>query len=82
MRKFILHLGVGVLSLALVAGAWADGPKAKAADKPSDSGTCGDYGTSVHFEKSPSEAARKAIKEQKLVFVLHISGYFEDSDFT
>lgn len=43
---------------------------------------CGEYGTSVHFEKSPSEAARKALKEEKLVFVLHVSGHFEDSEFT
>ena len=44
--------------------------------------TCGDYGTSVHFEKTPSDAARKALKEEKLVCVLHVSGDFEDPDFT
>ena len=45
--------------------------------------TCsGDYGTTVHFEKSPSDAARRALKEEKLVCVLHISGNFEDPDFT
>ena len=50
--------------------------------KPSDKATCGDYGTNVHFEKSPSDAARKALKEEKLVCVLHISGHFEDPDLT
>jgi hypothetical protein len=51
--------------------------------KPSDPATCsGDYGTSVHFEKTPSDAAKKALKEEKLVCVLHISGLFEDPDFT
>jgi hypothetical protein len=50
--------------------------------KPSDAATCGDYGTSVHFEKSPKDAAKKALKEEKLVMVLHISGLFEDSDYT
>jgi hypothetical protein len=44
--------------------------------------TCGNYGTSVHFEKSPSDAAKKAQKEEKLVMVLHVSGLFEDPDFT
>ena len=43
---------------------------------------CGDYGTSVNFYKTPSEAATKAKKEQKLVFVLHVSGNFENPDFT
>lgn len=31
---------------------------------------------------SPSEAAKKAKDEQKLVFVLHVSGHFEDARFT
>jgi hypothetical protein len=44
--------------------------------------TCGEYGTSVQFEKSPKAAATKALKEEKLVFVLHISGHFEDSGLT
>lgn len=50
--------------------------------KPSDKSTCGDYGTNVHFEKSPSDAAKKALKEEKLVCVLHISGHFEDPNLT
>ena len=28
--------------------------------KPATEATCGTYGTSVHFEKTPSEAARRA----------------------
>lgn len=43
---------------------------------------CGGHGTSVEFEDTPSEAAQKALKEQKLVFVLHVSGNFEDPRFT
>ena len=50
--------------------------------KPSEEATCGNYGTSVQFVKTPSEAAKLALKEEKLVFVLHVSGHFEDSDFT
>ena len=46
--------------------------------------TCGNksYGTSVEWSGSPSEAAAKAKKEEKLVFVLHVSGHFEDPKFT
>lgn len=45
--------------------------------------TCtGDHGTNVHFEATPKDAAKKAEKEQKLVMVLHISGLFEDPDYT
>ena len=55
---------------------------AQADKKPAETTTCGDYGTSVHFEKTPSDAARKAQKEEKLVCVLHVSGDFEDPDFT
>jgi hypothetical protein len=40
------------------------------------------FGTSVQFEDTPSAAARKALKEHKLVFVLHVSGHFEDPRFT
>ena len=43
---------------------------------------CGEYGTSVIFADSPAEASKLALKEEKLVFVLHVSGLFEDSDFT
>jgi hypothetical protein len=49
--------------------------------KPSES-TCGDHGTNVHFEKTPSAAAKKALKEEKLVMVLHVSGDFENPEFT
>jgi hypothetical protein len=43
---------------------------------------CGEFGTSVIFADSPIEAAKQALKEEKLVFMLHVSGLFEDSDFT
>lgn len=58
------------LALALAAPvAAADGP------------TCG-YGTAVEFVDSPREAAALARKQEKLVFVLHVSGHFEDPQFT
>lgn len=56
----------------------ADGPAIKAEEE-----TCkGEFGTSLHFEKTPSEAARKALKAEKLVVVIHVSGDFEDPAFT
>ena len=44
--------------------------------------TCGNHGTSVAFVNTPREAAARAKAEQKLVFVLHVSGHFEDPQFT
>ena len=77
MRRFTwcIALCLGMTSVPL---AWAHGPKVKG----SQAKTCGDYGTTVDFAASPVDAAVKALKEQKLVFVLHISGEFEDSDRT
>jgi hypothetical protein len=59
-------------------------PLTKPAPKPVEKteGTCGDFGTTVEFADSPSDAAAKAKKEQKLVMVLHVSGNFEDPRFT
>lgn len=47
-------------------------------------GECGEatYGTTIHWAGTPSEAARQAKAEEKLVFVLHVSGNFEEPDFT
>ena len=42
---------------------------------------CG-HGTKIHFVDTPKEAASQAKKEQKLVFVLHVSGHFEDPGLT
>jgi hypothetical protein len=39
-------------------------------------------GTSVEFVDNPATAARTAAREDKLLFVLHVSGNFEDPDFT
>jgi hypothetical protein len=43
---------------------------------------CGKHGTQVEFVDTPKEAAEKARKEEKLVFVLHVSGLFEDPKLT
>ena len=40
------------------------------------------FGTAVAFVDSPRIAAEQALKQHKLVFVLHVSGNFEDPGFT
>ena len=78
MRNTIRLLTAGLLIASLCGVAAARETKGKGSDAP----TCGNYGTSVQFEKSPTDAARRAVKEEKLVLVLHVSGHFEDSEFT
>ena len=67
-----------LLTLAVL----ALGASAAAADEAC--GRCGKetYGTSISWENTPNDAARKARDEQKLVFILHVSGNFEDAAFT
>jgi hypothetical protein len=36
----------------------------------------------VDFVSNPTAAAHQALRERKLVFVLHIAGDFEDDRFT
>jgi hypothetical protein len=55
---------------------------AAAQPAPKGEGSCGKFGTQVDFVGTPSEAARQAAKEEKLVFVLHVSGLFEDPRLT
>jgi hypothetical protein len=62
-----------------VAAAPAAPPEAPAEPAPTSSGTCG---TSVNFLASTQAAARRAAAEDKLVFILHVSGNFEDPGFT
>lgn len=52
-----------------------------AGEKPATS-DCGNHGTSIEFVATPAEAAKLARKKEKLVFVLHVSGHFEDPRFT
>jgi len=49
---------------------------------PSAPPACESFGTSVQFVSNPIDAARVARQENKLMFVLHISGNFEDDKFT
>jgi hypothetical protein len=89
MRRFLMVAGAG-FGWILLSGltilhsselrssspiqAPAIGPIGKATDR------C--HGTAIAFEDNPGMAAKKAKKEEKLVFVLHVSGNFEDPRFT
>jgi hypothetical protein len=76
----------GLLGLALLpaqGGQLTGRPVAPAVpEPPAPAATCGSFGTSVEFEESPAAAAKRAAKEEKLVFILHVSGQFEDPGIT
>lgn len=40
------------------------------------------FGTALAFERNLAEAVQLAQQERRLLFILHISGNFEDSEFT
>jgi hypothetical protein len=87
VRRIFLYTAAGLLPALGLLGAPAHAQKPGIPAPPGSvlkepETSCGNYGTSVHFLKTPSEAARQALKEEKLVFVLHVSGLFEDPDFT
>jgi hypothetical protein len=67
-----------VLAIALMASLASATPDGESCGK------CGNktYGTSVVWAGTPSEAAAKAKADEKLVFILHVSGHFEDPKFT
>ncbi|OWK46578.1 hypothetical protein [Fimbriiglobus ruber] len=64
------------LTLALAAAAILAGSASAAGIET----TC--FGTAVEFVDTPKVAAATALKQEKLVFVLHVSGNFEDPRFT
>ena len=83
IQQFTAGVGL-VCALGLArAGGPGDARTASALPKPSsEESSCGRFGTRVEFLSTPSEAARQAKKDEKLVFVLHVSGHFEDPRFT
>jgi hypothetical protein len=70
----------GLATLMVVAYAGAKDEKIKPAAGNPEMPSC--HGTTVNFVVTPSEAAKQAKKEEKLVFVLHVSGQFEDPSIT
>jgi hypothetical protein len=81
VRRYLLCRAGLIAALYFAAGAVASG-QATLAKLPAEETCKGDFGTSVKFLPTPSEAAKQALKDQKLVVVLHVSGDFEDPDFT
>lgn len=76
----ILSIGWRLLGLAtLLAAGSAQGAELIPGEKGAK---CGSFGTEVEFFASPSAAARRAIQQEKLLFVLHVSGNFEEPRFT
>jgi len=70
------------LVLAVAASLGLGGPAVGKNPAVQKQPTCGEYGTSVHFEDTPADAAKQAKKDEKLVMVLHVSGHFENPEFT
>jgi hypothetical protein len=80
MRRLLLHTAAG-LCLASLVGLVQGSERAGTPGK-GEGAACGSHGTTIDFVDSPAQAARQARKEGKLVFVLHVSGNFEDPRFT
>ena len=76
MRKFPLQLLCFLLAVVCLT---AESMQQRVS---AQSETCRKYGTSVAFAESPGAASRQASEEEKLVFVLHVSGDFETSAYT
>jgi hypothetical protein len=66
------HIGLEAIDAPVAA---APVPKEPIADRET-------FGTEVEFARNSVEAARMARGERKLVFLLHVSGNFEESQFT
>lgn len=75
MRSFALI----ALAAAVVSPAFAQDKDCKKA-----CGKCGQekFGTSISWKGTPTDAAVLAKKQEKLLFILHVSGNFEDAKFT
>lgn len=87
MRAIRNCAAIGMLAWCGLTTSWAADLTGRPAKGPTpvpmpNDGVCGKHGTTVTFVESPKEAAAQAKKEQKLVFVLHVSGLFEDPRFT
>jgi hypothetical protein len=54
----------------------------RAPDRASSRPARESYGTAIEFLSQPTEAARQALHENKLLYLLHVSGNFEEAKFT
>jgi hypothetical protein len=79
LTRLQIAIGIAFLTLPVLSSL----AHAVSSDPPSlPEPPCGRFGTSVAFVDTPSEAARQARLQEKLVLVLHVSGHFEDPRFT
>ena len=78
--RFPAWLAAAGLSLGLLVSPTSVYGEEKA--KAKEAGGCSGHGTIIDFWDTPSLAATEAVKKEKLVFVLHVSGNFEDPRFT
>jgi hypothetical protein len=75
MRSTLFSVAVLTIGAAMLP---AD--EAQLRTEPESKPAC--HGTAVEFMSSPVAAAKQAGTQKKLVLVLHVSGHFEDPDFT
>jgi hypothetical protein len=75
MKTAFASAALLILSIAMLS---AD--EAQLKTDPESKTAC--HGTAVEFVSSPAVAAKLAAKQKKLVMVLHVSGHFEDPNFT
>ena len=73
MRSLSWVAAIALSAACLASPAWA---------KDKEESSCSGHGTIIDFYDTPSQAATQAVKKEKLVFVLHVSGNFEDPRFT
>jgi hypothetical protein len=79
METLLFNAAILVL-LPCPLAAHDDQLKASPGSKGEEGVAC--HGTAVRFVETPVQAAKLAAQEKKLVFVLHVSGYFEDPKLT
>ena len=80
MNRCLGIIMAGLVAPVFLGTALGKGDKAKPQAADAEAASC--HGTAVEFVNTPSEAAREAKKQEKLVFVLHVSGQFEDPGIT
>lgn len=76
-----LYVLAALLAMIIVTGSQAQDKKENDILTPTSQQTAC-HGTAVEFVDTPVLAAKLAAQQKKLVMVLHVSGYFEDPEFT
>lgn len=83
-----IALTLALSAMLTAAPGWAQAGSGSSREVPVESAPtctrCGErtFGTSIEWAGSVPEAAQRAQAEEKLVFVLHVSGHFENPGYT